>query len=124
LPYEVTIDHDTRTIAIRGYGSGTTAETLQLIADQQDTFRRCAGYNFLYDSSALEIESSPADMMKVADALFAEAGAHFRRFAIVVPDGRLSLARMFTALADPHGVDANVFVYLDDARRWLGILHD
>jgi hypothetical protein len=124
LPYEVTIDHNTRTIAVRGYGTGTTAETLQLIEDQQDTFRSCTGYNFLYDASELRIESSPADMMKVADALFAQGSAHFRRFAIVVPEGRVALARMFTALADPHGINANVFLYIDDARRWLGIQHD
>jgi hypothetical protein len=121
VPYQVTIDHETRTIAVRGFGVGTTADTMQLIADQQETFRDCPGYNFLYDSSALDIVSSPADMMKIADALFGRSDAAFRKFAIVVPPGRLQLARIFTALADPFGVNANVFEDAGDARRWLGI---
>jgi hypothetical protein len=121
VPYDVTVDHRTRTIAVVGHGDGTTAETMQLIADQQAMFRECRGYSFLYDASRLRIESSPADMMKVAEALFAQSSALFSRFAIVVPESRIHLARMFTALADPHGVHANVFLYPEDARRWLGL---
>ena len=41
--------------------------------------------------------------------------------AIVVPENREWLARIFAALAHPHGVAANVFTHVIDARRWLGI---
>jgi hypothetical protein len=58
-------------------------------------------------------------MLRVADALFAEAGAMFRRFAIVVPPARVPLANIFAALADPHGVTANVFGDAESAREWL-----
>lgn len=121
MPYRVDIDHSSRTIAVTGFGRGNTADTLQLIADQHDTFRDHPGYNLIYDSSALEIESSAVDMMSIAEALFAPATARFRKFAIVVPLGRIQLARIFTALADPYGIDINVFEDLAEARSWLGI---
>lgn len=121
MPYEVSVDHETRTIAVRGFGEGTTADTLDLIASCRDTFRTCPGYNFLYDSSALDIVSSPTDMMKVADALFGLNGTSFRKFAIIVPESRITLARIFTALAHPFGIHANVFRDVDEAREWLGI---
>jgi hypothetical protein len=121
VPYEVTVDHETRTIAVRGFGKGTTADTLDLIASQRDTFRSCPGYNFLYDSSALDIASSAADMLKVAEALFGLNGTSFRKFAIVVPESRVNLARIFTALAHPFGIHANVFRDVDEAHEWLAL---
>jgi hypothetical protein len=119
LSYEVTVDHETRTIAVVGSGTGTTTDTLRLIDDQRDTFRAFPGYDFLYDSSRLRIDSGTADMLRVAEALFTQAGATFRRMAIVIPPERAPLARIFTALAQPHGVHANVFIDAADARRWL-----
>lgn len=119
MPYEVIIDHDTRTIEITGFGTGTTADTLQLIADQQAAFRACPGYDFLYDSSRLRIDSGTADMLRVAEALFTQARATFRKMAIVIPPERAPLARIFTALAHPYGIHANVFIDAGDARRWL-----
>ncbi len=121
LPYEVRIEKNTRTIVITGFGSGTTAETLQLIADQRDTFREHSGFNLIYDSCALKIDSSPADMMQVAALLFEQNGSYFGRIAVVVPESREELGRIFAALAHPHGVTTNVFTNVSDARRWLGI---
>ena len=120
-PYTWQIDHEACTILVEGRGAGTTADTLQLIAALQETLRECAGYRFLYDSVELHIESSPTDMMQVAEALFGRSRASFDRFAIVVPQARVQLARMFTALAHPHGINANVFTDRNDARRWLGL---
>ena len=119
MPYEVTIDAKARTIVITGHGRGSTAETLQLIADQQQTFREHAGFHLLYDSSAMEIDSSAIDMVKVAETLF-QAPVSFGRIAVVVPQSRELLARIFAALAHPHGVKADVFSHVTDARRWLG----
>jgi hypothetical protein len=121
LPYTVFIDEPNRTIAIKGIGRGTTADTLQLIADQAETFREHAGFNLLYDTSELDIESNPTDMMAVAKALFESSETAFGRIAVVVPESREWLARIFTALAHPHGFNANVFTQISDARRWLGI---
>ena len=70
MPYQVRVEKSTRTIVITGTGSGTTADTLDLIASQRDTFRENSGYNLIYDSSAMQIDSNPADMVKVADELF------------------------------------------------------
>lgn len=119
MPYDYNVDEDARTIHVRGYGSGTTADTLRLIEGLQDTLRRCEGYDLVYDSRALQIKSSPVDMMKVANALFGEAGAVLRRFAIVVPPSRMTLARIFAALAVPYGVTANVFRDIETASEWL-----
>lgn len=124
MPYEVHIENKTRTIVITGYGSGTTAETLELIASHASTFRENSGFNLIYDSSALQIESNPADMMKVAAALFEQNGSYFGRIAVVVPESREALARIFAALAHPHGVNTNVFTNAADARGWLGIERD
>jgi hypothetical protein len=121
LPYHVFIDEPNRTIAIKGTGSGTTADTLALIASQQQTFRDHAGFNLLYDTTEMEIASSPADMMTVAQALFETNETAFGRIAVVVPASREELARIFSALAHPHGFNTNVFTQLSDARRWLGI---
>jgi len=121
VAYEVNIDNHTRTIAIRGSGSGTTADTLELINSQLQTFRDNPGFNLLYDSSALDIESSSSDMLKVADALFQKGAAHFGRIAVVVPERRADLGRIFAALAQSHGINANVFTHLADAQHWLGI---
>lgn len=106
---------------ITGFGQGTTADTIHLITTARDVFRKHTGYNLLYDSSALDIDSNPTDMMKVANALFEESGALLGRMAIVVPESRAHLARIFAALAHPHGVNTNVFTHQSDARRWLGI---
>lgn len=121
MPYDVQIDHSKRIIIVTGSGAGTTADTLRLIDELQDTFHACVGYNLLYDSTQLEIESSPADMLKVAEALFDRTHASFRKFAMVVPPQRVQLARIFSALAHPHGVSANVFTSASDARTWLGL---
>ena len=121
MPYEVRVENETRTIVITGYGSGTTADTLELIASQHATFRENPGFNLIYDSSALQIDSSPADMMRIATALFEQNGSYFGRIALVVPESREGLARMFAALAHPHSVNTNVFTNLPDAHRWLGI---
>ena len=121
MPYDVRIEEASRTIVITGTGSGTTADTLALIAGEQQTFRDHPGFNLLYDSSAMTIESSPADMIAVANALFAPNGATFGRIAVVVPHSREALARIFAALAHPHGISANVFSDAVDARRWLGV---
>jgi hypothetical protein len=121
VPYDVRIEELSRTIVITGTGSGTTADTLAEIAAQQQNFRDHPGFNLLYDSSAMTIESSAADMIAVANALFTASGAAFGRIAVVVPHSREALARIFAALAHPHGIDANVFSDALDARRWLGI---
>lgn len=121
MPYEVRVEHKTRTIVITGFGSGTTADTLELIASQHATFREHPGFNLIYDSSALQIDSSPTDMLRVATALFEENGSYFGRIALVVPESREALARMFAALAHPHSITTNVFTNLPDAHRWLGI---
>lgn len=121
FPYRTHVDHDHRTILVVGTGPGTTADTLRLIEGVRETLGECAGYDFLYDAMNLRIESSPADMLVVARALFEEAGARLGRFAIVVPEARVGLARMFTALAHPHGVQADVFTDLREARLWLGL---
>jgi hypothetical protein len=121
LPYEVHVEPATRTIVIRGVGAGTTADTLALITDTQSLFREHTGFNLLYDSSALAIDSNPNDMMKVASALFEHSGALIGRMAVVVPQSREHLARIFAALAHPHGVNVNVFTHEHDARNWLGI---
>ena len=119
MPYEWTIDHETRTIHVRGFGDGVTADTLALIETLRDEMRGKADYDFVYNSLDLRIKSGPADMMKVAQTLFGDAGARFRRFAIVVPQGRVPLARIFAALAHPFGVTANVFGDEATAREWL-----
>ena len=124
MPYDVQIDHAKRIIVVTGSGAGTTADTLRLIDDLQETLRTCVGYNMLYDSTQLEIESSPADMMKVAEALFDRSRASFRKFAMVVPLQRVPLARIFSALAHPHGISANVFTSAAEARSWLGLTDD
>lgn len=121
MPYEVQIDASARTIVIIGTGSATTRDTLELIASQQQTFRDHAGFSLLYDTSAMKIESSPADMLKVANALFEQSETAFGRIALVVPESRAQLARMFAALADPHGINTNVFTQVSDAWRWLGV---
>ena len=122
MAYDVTIDNTTRTIAIRGTGSGSTADTLELIESQLQTFRDNPGFNLLYDSSGLDIESSSSDILKVAEALFQKGVAHFGRIAVVVPERRADLARIFAALAQTHGINANVFTHLTDAEQWLGIV--
>ena len=119
MPYTVEIDQPTRTIVITGSGQGTTADTLELIRGLKDTIREHAGYHLLYDSRQLEIDSNPNDMMKVATALFEEGQAVLGRMALVVPEKRAGLARIFSALAHPHGVNVNVFTHLSDARDWL-----
>ena len=121
MPYEWGIDHASRVIHVRGRGEGTTADTLRLIEQLRDHLRTHADYDFLYDSLELRIQSSPADMMQVANALFRDLGVRFRRFAIVVPPGRVGLARIFAALAHPFGVSANVFADVESARDWLAV---
>ena len=121
MSYHVFIDEPNRTIAIKGTGAGTTADTLELIASQHQTFRDHAGFNLLYDTTEMEIASSPADMMTVAKALFETSETAFGRIAVVVPPSREELARIFSALAHPHGFNTNLFTQLSDARRWLGI---
>ncbi len=121
MPYDWNVDHTNRIIRVRGYGEGVTSDTLRLIDEVRDQLRDYADYDFLYDSLELRIQSSPADMMKVANALFREARARFRRFAIVVPTSRVGLARIFAALAHPFGVTANVFDDVESARDWLAV---
>ncbi|HET9441398.1 MAG TPA: STAS/SEC14 domain-containing protein [Longimicrobiales bacterium] len=121
MPYQITVDEKARTIVITGFGTGTTADTLQLIAETRQLFRAHPGFNMLYDSTDLQIDSSPHDIMKVAEALFDPAHAAFGRIAVVVPETREWLGRIFTALAHPHGIAANVFAHVGDARSWLGI---
>ena len=119
MPYDWTVDHDSRTIVVRGSGAGTTADTLELIDELREVVRQSPGYDFLYNSLELRIESSPADMIRIANALFRDVGARFRRFAIVVPQSRVTLARIFAALAHPFGITANVFGDEEAARDWL-----
>lgn len=121
MPYQVSIEQPIRTIVIIGTGSGTTADTLQLIEDVLDTLKQHPDYNLLYDSRQLDINSSPADMMRVAAALFGGAGIRIRRMAVVVPAVRIPLARVFTALANDHQVRANVFSDPSEAYRWLAL---
>ena len=118
-PYTWTIDDSTRTVSVRGRGEGATADTLELIAQLGDELRKRKGYDFVYNSVELRIQSSPADMMRVAQAMFQEAGLRFRRLALVVPASRVGLARIFAALAQPFGVTANVFADEETAREWL-----
>lgn len=121
MPYDVVIDEAARTIVITGTGTGSTADTVRLIAEQQQAFRNHPGFNLLYDSRQLQIGSSANDMVKVAEALFGQAGIVIGRIALVVPESRVTLARIFAALAHPHGVVADVFTQVADARAWLGI---
>jgi hypothetical protein len=118
-PYDWTIDDPQRRVFVRGHGQGVTADTLGLIAELASELRGRAGYDFVYNSVELRIDSSPADMMKVANALFRDAALRFRRFAIVVPSNRLALARIFVALAHPFGISANVFADEETALEWL-----
>ena len=119
MPYDWNIDHASRIVTVRGHGDGETADTLRLIENLRQEILDTAAYDCVYNSLDLRIQSSPADMMKVAQALFGRAGARFRRFAVVVPPGRVPLARIFAALAQPFGVTANVFGDEDTAREWL-----
>jgi hypothetical protein len=104
---------------ITGRGRATTADTVSLIERHRRTFLDHPGFNVIYDSAGLDIESSAPDMVRVAGALFGEGASPFGRFAVVVPARRAGLAMMFTALAQTHGIDANVFGDLGDAHRWV-----
>ena len=117
--YTVEVDVVDRVIVITGRGRATTGDTVALIERHRQTFRDNAGFAVIYDSAALDIDSSAPDMVRVAGALFADGGAHFGRFAVVVPERRAGLAMMFTALAQTQGIQANVFRDLADARRWI-----
>ncbi len=119
FPYDVRVDHASRTIVITGAGAATTAHTLELIRTHQKTFRDHPGYNVLYDAVALTIDSSAADMVSVATALFATSTSPIGRFAVVVPQRRAQLGMMFTALAQTHGINACVFTDREDACRWI-----
>jgi hypothetical protein len=119
LSYTVSVDTDSQTIVIKGAGSGSTTNTLQLITDVTDTLRQNPGYNLLYDSLELTIDSSPSDMVKVATALFQNA-VRIPRMAVVVPPVRVALAHVFAALANDNNVRANVFTDLNEAWHWLG----
>jgi hypothetical protein len=119
-PYRIHVDHAVRTIVITGIGSATTADTLELIRSAEPIFSENEGYNVIYDSTGLSIESSAADMVSVANALFAGSAGPTARFGVVVPERRAQLGMMFTALAKNHGIDACVFTQLADAWRWLG----
>ena len=121
MPYDWNVDRTTCRFFVRGHGEGTTEDALRLIAEMRDTLRECPDYDVLYDSTELRIHSSPADMMRVANALFRDAGGRFRRFALVVPNARVPLARIFVALAHPFGIMANVFNDADTARDWLAV---
>ncbi len=118
-PYTVHVDAERRTIVITGRGPATTDETIALIERTQPTFREHPGFNVIYDSSAMEIDSTAADMVRVATALFEGVGMNVGRFAVVVPGKREGLAMMFTALAQTHGINACVFGDVADARRWV-----
>ena len=117
--YTVEVNSATRTIVITGRGRATTEDTVALIERNRQTFRDHPGFNVIYDSAGLDIESSAPDMVRVAGALFGGGGGGFGRFAVVVPEKRTGLAMMFTALAQTHGIDANVFRDRGDAWRWV-----
>ena len=119
MPYEWKIDDETRTVFVRGHGEGVTADTLELVNQLSAQLRSRTGYDFVYNSVELRIQSNPADMMRVANAMFRDANLRFRRFALVVPPGRVPLARIFAALAQPFGVTVNVFADNETAREWL-----
>ena len=121
MPYHVEIEQAARTILVKGTGTGTTADTIELIRGLRSTFHEHAGFNLLYDSSDMDITSNPGDMMQVAKVLFEEGNAVIGRMAVVVPESRGELARIFSALAHPHGVNVNVFTHISDARKWLRI---
>jgi hypothetical protein len=118
LSYTVSVVTDSRTIVIKGAGTGSTTNTLQLITDVADMFEQHPGYNMLYDSLELEIDSSPSDMVKVATALF-QTTARIPRMAVVVPPARVALAHVFAALANDNNVRASVFTDLNEAWHWL-----
>lgn len=118
-PYEIHVEHPARTIVIIGIGVATTADTLQLIETAGHIFSQNKGYNVIYDSTELTIESSAMDMVSVANALFAGIPGPTARFAVVVPARRAQLGMMFTALAKNHGIDACVFTVVTDAWHWL-----
>jgi hypothetical protein len=118
LSYTVTVDKHSQTIVIKGAGTGSTTNTLQLITDVADTLGQHPGYNMLYDSLELEIDSSPSDMVKVATALF-QTAVRIPRMAVVVPPTRVALAHVFAALANDNKVRANVFTDLNEAWHWL-----
>ena len=118
MPYEWNVDHDACTIRVHGHGQGATADTLALITRMSDVLAECEGYDVLYDSRELQIDSTPGDVLRIAEEIFGP-GRRFRRFAIVVPPARVPLARIFAALADPHGVVANVFDDVETALEWL-----
>lgn len=119
-PYSVRVEHPLRTIVIKGTGAATTDDTLKLIHDAAPIFAENDGYNVLYDSTGLTIDSSATAMVSVASALFAGSAGPTARFAVVVPQRRAELGMMFTALAQQHGIDACVFTDVMDAWRWLG----
>ena len=121
FPYDVSVDAAARMIVIKGAGNATTSQTLELIARDRQTFRDNPGFGVMYDSVELTIDSSATDMVQVANALFAIGSETFGRFAVVVPEKRLQLGMMFTALAQSHGINASVFTQAADARRWLGV---
>ena len=118
-PYTLSLEEGARTIVLTGVGQGKTADTLQLIASARDLLRAHPGYHMLYDAIRLQIDSSPQDMIAVANALFADKDLRYGKFAVAVPSARESLARIFTALANDSGVTADVFTNLAEARRWL-----
>jgi hypothetical protein len=119
FPYVVTVDHDRNAIILKGIGDAMTDETLQLIYENRSTFFDNPGYDVIYDAIELRITSSAADMVRVADALFGEGAPPIGRFAVVVPREREQLAMMFSALAERHGVTANVFTDRGDAWKWF-----
>lgn len=118
MAYAVSVDNSSKTIIVKGTGRGTTAQTIALIAELGDTLARHDGYNLLYDSRELEIDSTPADMLKVADALF-KYKVRFGYFAVVVPPSREMLGKVFAALANDRNVRVNVFDDLAEAWRWI-----
>src|SRR5689334_8819711 len=118
FPYAVSVDHNRRAIVLKGIGPATTDDTLRLISENKPLFMQYVDYNVLYDAVDLQIQSSAADMVRVADALFTDMPP-YGRFAVLVPEDRAQLGRMFTALAETRGTVACVFTDPADAWNWL-----
>src|SRR5512143_3168034 len=120
MPFEHTIDHEIRLVAVRGSGEGSIEETTdsarRLLEDQSIH----KDYAFMFVVDDIDLHPTRGQMSSIAFLLRTMLERFSSRMAIVTSQiGRVTAANLIAFEADKGDGRLRVFTSEGEAREWL-----
>jgi hypothetical protein len=119
MPFEHVIEAERARATVTGVGAVSMASMIAAIERLAADSEFQSSFTVIFDLRKTQYEADLADGDALAAVLRQRRGRFANRFAVVVPESLLFVARLYCLLADMAGFDhIRCFIDMEEAHAW------